>query len=186
MTFALALFIAGVVGAAAWLIPAPLSQGREKWLLPRRVQRNSAAHVIDIAIAADLLSLALHSGCGVLEAIESVGLRLGGTTGEHLLTVAHRHRLGMGDDEAWSGVPQAWAGVARALRLASQAGIPPAAALDQAAADLRRAEQHRIEEQTARLGVQIVLPLGLTFLPAFVASTIVPIVLALGAQAVHP
>lgn len=186
MTPALAVLVAVVVGVAVWIMPGPASQGRKRWLLLSRARRGDAAHVVDIAIAADLLSLALQSGCGVLEAIESVGLRLGGTTGEHLLTVAHRHKLGMRDDEAWAGVPRAWDGVARALRLASQAGVPPVAALDHAAADLRRAEEHRIEVQTARLGVQIVLPLGVTFLPAFVASTIVPIVLALGAQAVHP
>ncbi|WP_168583222.1 type II secretion system F family protein [Gephyromycinifex aptenodytis] len=175
-----------LVAAALWLLPNT-GQGRRQWLRPKKtVRRRAQTRVVDIAIAADLLALALHSGCGVLEAVESVGRRMDGTIGEHLLTVAHRYRLGMSEEDAWAGVPPAWGGVARALRLASAAGIPPAATLDQAAADLRRAEDHRIEVETARLGVRIVLPLGVTFLPAFVASTIVPVVLALGAQAIHP
>jgi len=35
---------------------------------------------------------------------------------------------------------------------------------------------------TATLGIRIVLPLGLAFLPAFVLTTVVPVVLALANQ----
>ena len=45
---------------------------------------------------------------------------------------------------------------------------------------LRR--QQRLEVATATLGVRIVLPLGLLFLPAFLLTTVVPIVLALARQ----
>jgi pilus assembly protein TadC len=66
--------------------------------------------------------------------------------------------------------------------MAAAAGVPPAEVLVRAAAEVRRAEQQRLELATATLGVRIVLPLGLAFLPAFVLTTVVPIVLALANQ----
>jgi pilus assembly protein TadC len=47
---------------------------------------------------------------------------------------------------------------------------------------VRRAEEQRLEVATATLGVRIVLPLGLLFLPAFILTTVAPIVLALAQQ----
>ena len=73
----------------------------------------------------------------------------------------------------------AWAPVSRALTLAARAGLPPADLLITGAQDVRRAERHRQELATARLGVRVVLPLGLTFLPAFLATTVIPVVIAL-------
>jgi pilus assembly protein TadC len=66
--------------------------------------------------------------------------------------------------------------------MAATAGVPPADVLARAAEEVRRAEQQRLEVATATLGVRIVLPLGLVFLPAFVLTTVVPIVLALAHQ----
>ena len=66
--------------------------------------------------------------------------------------------------------------------MAATAGVPPAGVLIRAAEEVRRAEQQRLEVATATLGVRIVLPLGLVFLPAFVLTTVVPIVIALAKQ----
>jgi pilus assembly protein TadC len=66
--------------------------------------------------------------------------------------------------------------------MAATAGVPPADALAGAADEVRRGEQQRLEVATATLGVRIVLPLGLLFLPAFILTTVVPIVLALAQQ----
>jgi Bacterial type II secretion system protein F domain. len=60
--------------------------------------------------------------------------------------------------------------------------VPPADVLARAAQEVRRAEQQRLEVATATLGIRIVLPLGLAFLPAFVLTTVVPIILALANQ----
>jgi pilus assembly protein TadC len=57
--------------------------------------------------------------------------------------------------------------------------VPPAGLLRDAAADLRRDALAQVEVATARLSVRLVLPLGLAFLPAFVLTTVVPVVLAL-------
>ncbi len=132
-----------------------------------------------LASTVDLLSMALRSGCGVIEALEAVGRRQPDAAGAHLRSVASALRWGVPEHEAWQAVPPEWSPVARALTLASRAGVPPADLLARAADDLREAEHARLELATAQLGVRVVLPLGLAFLPAFVLTTIVPVIVAL-------
>ena len=142
----------------------------------------TAVPVAEIAGVIDLLALTLRGGVGLVEAMEAVATRVGGPLGLHLQTVAAAGRWGVEDAEAWASVPSAWQPAARALRMAASAGVPPADVLLRAAEEVRRAEQQRLEVATETLGIRIVLPLGLAFLPAFVLTTVVPIVLALARQ----
>jgi len=138
--------------------------------------------VAEVAGVIDLLALTLRGGAGLVEAMEAVAIRVGGPLGRHLQTVAAAGRWGVEDATAWASVPSAWQPAARALRMAARAGVPPADALAGAAEEVRRAERQRLEVATATLGVRIVLPLGLLFLPAFILTTVVPIVLALAKE----
>lgn len=160
------------VGDAAEGASAPADAGSTRTAVP----------VAEVAGVIDLLALALRGGVGLVEAMEAVASRVGGSLGLHLQTVAAAHRWGVEDETAWASIPSAWQPAARALRMASTAGVPPADLLVRAAEEVRRAEQQRLEVATATLGIRIVLPLGLAFLPAFVLTTVVPIVLALAHQ----
>jgi pilus assembly protein TadC len=139
----------------------------------------TAVPAAEVAGVIELLALTLRGGVGLVEAMEAVANRVGGPLGLHLKTVAAAGRWGVDDAAAWASVPSAWQPAARALRMATSAGVPPADALVGAAVEVRRAEQQRLEVATATLGVRIVLPLGLLFLPAFILTTVVPLVLAL-------
>jgi len=86
---------------------------------------------------------------------------------------------GSAEDRAWYEVPARWGAVRRALDLAGRAGVPPAGLLTAGAGDLREDQRADLEARAARLSVHLVLPLGLAFLPAFVLTTVVPVVLAL-------
>jgi pilus assembly protein TadC len=138
--------------------------------------------VAEVAGVIDLLALTLRGGVGLVEAMEAVAARVGGPLGMHLRSVAAAGRWGVDDETAWASVPSAWQPAARALRMAATAGVPPADALAGAADEVRRAEQQRLEVATATLGIRIVLPLGLLFLPAFILTTVMPIVIALAHQ----
>ena len=142
----------------------------------------TAVPVAEVAGVIDLLALTLQGGVGLVEAMEAVATHVGGPLGLHLRTVAAAGRWGVEEAKAWASVPSAWQPAARALRMAATAGVPPADALVGAADEVRRSEQQRLEVATATLGVRIVLPLGLVFLPAFILTTVVPIVLALARQ----
>lgn len=136
---------------------------------------------VEIADVAELLALALASGRGTTESLEAVAARIGGRPAADLGTVVAATGWGMSDQQAWALVDRAWQPVARAFLLAGAAGLPPSTTLKTAAQDIRRAEAHRLAAESERLGVRLVLPLGVTFLPAFVLSTIVPVVGALAA-----
>ncbi|KAE8762071.1 secretion system protein, partial [Georgenia thermotolerans] len=56
----------------------------------------------------------------------------------------------------------------------------PGPLLRRAAEAVRADRQRQAQEAAARLGVRLVLPLGLCFLPAFVLLGIVPVVVAAG------
>ena len=75
--------------------------------------------------------------------------------------------------------------LARALQLAELSGAPAAAVVSRAATDLRARLRERTELAAARLGVRLVLPLGLAVLPGFVLLAVAPIVLGLATSVLH-
>lgn len=142
--------------------------------------------VDDVAGTMVLLAVALRSGCGVVEAIEAVAAVSAGRAAADLATVAAAHRWGVDDRTAWAAVDPAWVRTGDALRLASRAGVAPSALLLDGAADLREAELAALDVAAARVGVRMVLPLGLTFLPAFCLTSVAPLVIALATQVLSP
>lgn len=146
------------------------------WLRRRGVPEPGELSVPDVL---DLLALALRAGASTGGALRATADRLPGRSGEELRAVAAALEWGLPEQAAWSAAPDRWASAARALRLAARAGVPPADLLQRAATDARRERLDRLEAATARLSVRLVLPLGLAFLPAFVLTTVVPVILAL-------
>lgn len=135
--------------------------------------------VLSVAGALDLLALALGSGVPLVTAVEVVAARSGPVVAGQLRQVVAALRWGVAEPRAWDGLPSIWQPAGQAVALAGMAGVPPAGLLKRAAADMRRAEQRRIEEATGRLSVLVVIPLGLCFLPAFALLTVVPVIAAL-------
>lgn len=68
---------------------------------------------------------------------------------------------------------------ARALGRAAEGGAPVAAAVARLAADARSQARAQSEQAARRVGVLVVAPLGLCFLPAFVLLGVVPVVAGL-------
>ncbi|HSP61219.1 MAG TPA: type II secretion system F family protein [Ornithinimicrobium sp.] len=132
-----------------------------------------------VAEALELIALALQGGGSVAIAVRTVGGVLPGPLGQDLQDVGLALQRGEDTERAWASVDDCWRPGVRSLRLAQVAGVAPGEALVQAARDLRREAVADVEVGAARLGVRLVLPLGLAYLPAFVLITVVPVVLAL-------
>jgi pilus assembly protein TadC len=148
----------------------------------RATTRARAPTSEEVAGSMVLLAVALQSGCGVVEAIEQVAEVAPRAAGAELAVVAAAWRWGVAEEQAWAEVDPRWSRTAVALRLAREAGVAPSSLLLSGAADLRDARLAAIDVAAARLGVRLVVPLGVAFLPAFVLTTIVPVVLALARQ----
>jgi tight adherence protein B len=127
----------------------------------------------------ELYALALQGGGSLAGAARSVGASVPGELGEELLRVGLAMERGEDPESVWAAVGPHWWPARRSLDLAALAGVPPGEALVGAAQDLRREGVSAVEVAAARLGVRLVLPLALAFLPAFVLTTVLPLVLAL-------
>jgi type II secretory pathway component PulF len=125
----------------------------------------------DVAAALEFLALVLAAGGGLVDAVEAVARTSQGAVRAHLTTVATAVRWGMPWSVAWGAVGPDWARARSAML-----------ALRRAAAQVRADQLQQLELAAARLGVAIVLPLGLAFLPAFVLLTVVPLVIAIAAD----
>lgn len=139
-----------------------------------RHHRGATAH--EVADALTLLALTLRGGCGPVEALEAVAGRVDGAVRDQLCIVAAAHRWGVEPAAAWAMVPGVWRPAAVAWQAALTAGASPAELVLRAAEAVRDDEDARVEAAVSRAGVLLVLPLGLAFLPGFVATTVVPVV----------
>jgi len=156
--------------------------------------------VADVGVVLELLAVATATA-SLPDALRVVGDAIGGTAGTGLTTAGAALVLGAGWDEAWSAVVATPAApradgrartggrrpesallgiVARCLRPAWEQGAAPAAALRAARDRHDREADARGVEAAERLGVRVVVPLGLCLLPAFVLLGLVPAVIALG------
>lgn len=133
----------------------------------------------DVPEVLDHLALALRGGAGLQPALRHVSAATPGAVGDDLAAVAAAMAWGLDDEAAWSNAPPRWLPAQRALMLAARGGVAPSELLSAAASDMRRDTLARVENETARLSVRLVLPLGLAFLPAFILTTVVPVVVAL-------
>lgn len=155
-----------------------------RWRARWRTGRPGAT-AVEVADAVTLLALAMRGGRSCEQAVQDVASHGPLGVRADLAQVAAALSWGLPDEQAWQLVPPAWSGAGTALAVARQAGIAPAGLLDQAAEELRARSRGQLDQKVARLGVLLVLPLGFAFLPAFILTTVVPVVLTVARQALH-
>lgn len=144
----------------------------------RRRERDRAA--VDLPYAADLLAAALRAGLPTDHAVRVVAVALGGPVGTRLASVADSLHLGLTAVDAWRPMHDLPAGerISAAVARSADSGAALANSFGRLADELRTARLAAIEAATHRSGVLLVLPLGLCFLPAFVLTGIVPVIVA--------
>lgn len=150
---------------------------RAGWRRRRRPAVEGGGGLVPEAL--ELVALALLGGASLATAVARAGAVLPGRTGEELSGVGARLLAGDPPEDAWRPAGDQWAPARRSLQLAEHAGVAPGQALVRAAEDVRRESVAGVEVAAARLGVRLVVPLGLAYLPAFVLTTVLPVVLAL-------
>lgn len=157
------------------------------WRTPSRADVTAGAPVrVELTVVLDLLSSALGSGAGIPRALEATGDALGGPDRVILRGAASALLLGASWDAAWAGTGERFAHVAEALQPAWVHGAAPRDALRLAGVRIDQDARTRARTAAARLGVHLVLPLGVCFLPAFVLIGLVPVLLSLGAGVLGP
>ncbi|WP_246150540.1 type II secretion system F family protein [Streptomyces qinzhouensis] len=144
-----------------------------------RAEETAAAH--RLPLAADLLAACVSAGAGPREAAEAVGESLGGPVGEQLVRTAAELRLGGEPDRAWgtfARIPGAGE-LARCLSRADATGAPAAEPVARQAERLRAARARAATARARRAQVLVTAPVGLCFLPAFLAVGVAPVAIGL-------
>ncbi|GHH26251.1 type II secretion system F family protein [Streptomyces lanatus] len=134
-----------------------------------------------LPLAADLLAACIAAGAGPVIAAQAVGEALGGPVGNGLARGAAEVRLGGEPGEAWqrlASMPGAGA-LARLLERADVTGLPAAGPVARLAAEARADWTRSATERARRAAVMVSAPVGLCFLPAFIAVGVAPVVIGL-------
>ncbi|WP_217207120.1 type II secretion system F family protein [Streptomyces sp. AC550_RSS872] len=186
--------LAAVVGAAWALVGGGVGMAVGSvaagglWLWRRRQGAAGPAEEPDagevarqLPLAADLLAACIAAGAGPVIAAQAVGEALGGPVGEGLARGAAEVRLGGEPGEAWqrlASLPRAGA-LARLLERADVSGLPAAGPAARLATEARADWTRTATERARRAAVMVSAPVGLCFLPAFIAVGVAPVVIGL-------
>ena len=122
----------------------------------------------DPALLLDLVEVAVSTGASLPRALAAVGSAVGGPAGESLERASASLLLGSSWRAAWVGSSSAVLDVSDVLEASWTSGSAPGPSLRARADQLRRRRRARARAAAGTLGVRLVLPLGLCFLPAFV------------------
>jgi hypothetical protein len=172
----------GVAGVVVGLVLAAVLPGVVARSEPPEVAAVRREIAAGLPLAADLLSAALRGGAEPGWALERVGSAVGGALGDRLLVAARALTLGADPGAAWQPALAAGGEVLGPLADAFAAAWTDGSALSDrvelVAGQAREAAAATALTGAERAGVRAVAPLGLCFLPAFVAVGVVPVVAA--------
>lgn len=181
------VFVGGVTG---WLL-APVGAYGVRWWMRRREadaaragpegSAEARAEVGQLPLAAELIGACLAAGSGPAQAADAVGRSLGGPLGMRLIRTASELRLGAEPAEAWAhftSLPGS-EGFVRSMERAGMAGAPAVDQVTRLTGELRARRAREASARARRAAVLVTGPLGLCFLPAFLAVGVAPVVLGL-------
>jgi Flp pilus assembly protein TadB len=158
--------------------PRPASAG---WLDRRRGRGSPEWELRWLPLVLDLTAAGLRSGQPLATALATAIPPQLPWLGERLSQVAGMLRLGAEPSQAWQPVvtePRLRPVAVIAIRSADS-GIRLAATLAELSSELRASARARNQVRAQRVGVWVIAPLGLCFLPAFVCVGIVPVVIGI-------
>ncbi|WP_420705782.1 type II secretion system F family protein [Streptomyces sp. LaPpAH-108] len=177
------VLVGGVAGA---LVGLGVAAGLWRWRREKGARQpaetvDRAAAARQLPLAAELLAACVAAGAEPVVAAQAVGDALGGPVGDALARGAAEVRLGGEPAGAWrrlTALPGAGR-LARLLERASESGLPAAAPAARIASDARAESARAATTRARRAAVLISAPVGLCFLPAFIAIGVLPVVIGL-------
>ncbi|WP_239081838.1 type II secretion system F family protein [Streptomyces sp. SID9727] len=186
-----------VGGPVGWAVGLGSAYGGRRWQrkglgraarIAAETKARAAEAARQLPTAADLLAACLSAGAGPVEAAEAVGESLGGPVGDQLARTAAEIRLGGDPAVAWrrfGEIPGA-AALAGCLDRAGSTGAPAAEPVARIAEALRAERARAASARAQRAAVMVTAPVGLCFLPAFLAVGVAPVVIGLAGGLLQP
>lgn len=162
---------------AGLLLPSLIARAE-----PAALGRTRREVLADLLLAVELVAAAMAVGAEPATALGLVGRALPGELGDRFVVTARALRLGADPLTAWEPAVErggeSLQPLAEAFAAARTDGSALAARLARVGVEARDVAASAALAAAERAGVRAVAPLGLCFLPAFVAVGIVPVVAA--------
>ncbi|OZG53832.1 type II secretion protein F [Alloscardovia macacae] len=146
---------------------------------PQYAAEYSAQYSAELIL--EMLEVTLAKGVSLPRALSVLGSVLKSAEGECLCDVAERLSFGTSWDSAWKDAraESDLLGIVHdVLEPAYKRGASPTLRIENAIEQLQDIENYALSSATHELSVRILMPLGLCFLPGFVALTVVPLLSA--------
>lgn len=157
--------------------------GQSRPAISRWTRRSGDTNGESLALAGawELLTACLRTGMPVPVAVRAVAEGLDAPVGPALRRTAELLTLGADPMQAWQPALEcsATTRLAKAARRSGRSGTGLAESLTRLAADVRAGARDQSEARAQRAGVLIAAPLGLCFLPAFLAIGVIPVLIGL-------
>ncbi|WP_051197023.1 type II secretion system F family protein [Jonesia quinghaiensis] len=144
-----------------------------------RTQSPESAPISETVVI-DLLITLLTSGHSLPSALTCIGEELKGVEGVALSQVATALIQGASWDEAWVVAPPRFLFLRDALRHGWHQGASVTSSLAATREQILHQGKDQAQASAQALGVNIALPVGLCYLPAFVLVGVVPTLVSLG------
>jgi Flp pilus assembly protein TadB len=179
-----------VGGVAGWIVACAGAYGVRRWMRGRREREEAAgsqqsadarAAAEQLPLAAELMAACLAAGSTPAAAADAVGRSLTGPLGALLIRTATELRLGAEPAVAWAhfaSLPGS-GGFVRSMERAGTAGAPAVDQMARLTGELRIRRVREASARARRAAVLVTGPLGLCFLPAFLAVGVAPVVMGL-------
>lgn len=175
-------------GVAGWVLAGAGACGVRWWMRRQEAiaatadeTAEASAAAEQLPLAAELMAACLAAGSGPAQAADAVGRSLGGPLGIRLIRTAAELRLGAEPAAAWghfASLPGS-EGFVRSMERAGTAGVPAVAQVSRPTEKLRARRARQASARARRAAVLVTGPLGLCFLPAFLAVGVAPVVMGL-------
>ena len=177
----IAILLGGVVGVAAGVVVTLGGPPLVARVDARAARAAAAGDRADVGLALELVAACLEAGAPLVAAVDTVGEALGDRYGAQLGEAARRLRMGSAPASVWGGLPadDPLGPFAETVLRVGHTGSSLVSALRRLARDEREETRQRHTAAARRVGVHVVAPLGLCFLPAFALIGVVPIVAGL-------
>lgn len=177
---ATSLLVSGLGGLVAGAVVGVVTSRLLARLEPAAVRRRRAAVVRDLPVALDLIAACLLAGCDVKSAVDVVMRALGGPIAVEFASVISALDLGIAPADAWLALrSDSLRPVGQTLARAATSGAPLAEIVSGVAEQRRAALQAEASAAARRAVVAAVGPLGACFLPAFIATAVLPVIAGL-------
>jgi pilus assembly protein TadC len=170
-------------GLTALVLALAVGVGLHRWRAGEESPHDRSLQVqrvLSLPVALDILAACFAIGASQRDALDAVARSVGGTLEHDLAVVSGAMHVGADVREAWSLIDAPDLHALSAVLARADVTGAPVTPLLAVLADQHRQRARMVAMDAARaLGVRVAGPLGLCFLPAFVAVAVIPLVISL-------